>query len=162
MHIIRIVKKIAKKKWLGGTNMKQIKLTKCELEMLFINYSSTWRGEDERLVDVCRDLDHANDDDLLEIYNAFCKYLGVGGMRVYRMSEFNELDFEDNIELKRLTENVDLDDMYFSMNLNGYVGYYSFNDLKTYLKYRIPLSLNQIKNMLEYTFEDEEEGEEDE
>lgn len=140
----------------------KIKLTKKELERLFINYSSTeWKEEDERLVDVCRDLDHADEKDLYEIYNAFCGYLRIDGLRVYRMSEFNSFEFADNVEQKRLTTYIDLDDMYFAMDLFGYIGYQSFNDLHSFLKYRIPLSLLIINDMLEYTFEDDEEGEED-
>lgn len=142
--------------------MKQIKITKPEFERLLNNYT---RLNDPRvglLVDACKDLDHANDDELLAIYNAFCRYLGAGGLRVYKMDEFNSLEFEDNTEFKRLTENVDLDDAYFSMELTGYIGYSSFNDLHSYLKYRIPLSLDNINKMLEFAFEDVEEGEEDE
>lgn len=143
--------------------MQQIKLTKSELERLLNNYTSLIDPQVERLVEACKDLDHANDDELLAIYKAFCSYLGAGGLRVYRMTEFNSLEFEDNIELKRLTENVDLDDQYFAMDLYGLIcGYKSFSDLHSYLKYRIPLSLRIINDMLELTFEDEEEGEEDE
>lgn len=143
--------------------MKEIKLTKHELERIFINYSSKWKAEDERLVDVCRDLDHADEKDLFEIYNTFCRYLRVDGLCVYKSDEFNSLEFADNIEFKRLTENVDLDDQYFSMDLYGIVGgYKSFNDLYSYLNFRIPLSLRIINDMLEFTFEDEEEGKEDE
>lgn len=144
----------------------RIKLTKQELERLFINYSTTeWKAEDERLVDACRDLDHADEKDLFEIYNTFCRYLRIDGLCIYRMSEFNSFEFADNVEQKRLTAHIDLDDMYFAMDLFGYSGYRSFNDLNSYLKYNEPLNLNYIKNMLEYTFEDvedEEEGEDDE
>ena len=74
---------------------------------------------------------------------------------------FNSLEFESNLEQKRLAENVDLDDLFFSMNLTGYIGYASFNDLHSHLKYRIPLNLDNINEMLEFAFEDEEEGEND-
>lgn len=151
--------------------MKKIKLTKSELKRLLANYtiasefySAERKSKVEQLVEVCKDLDHACENDLFEIYNAFCRYLGVGGLRVYRMNEFNSLEFEDNIEIKRLTENVDLDDQYLAMDLFAYSGYHSFNDLNSYLKYSEPLNLNNIKNMLEFTFyeEEEEDGEEDE
>lgn len=142
--------------------MKQIKLTKSELERLLNNYTSLMDPQVERLVEACKDLDHADDNCLLSIYNAFCKYLGVGGLSVYRMDDFNSLEFEDNIELKRLTENVDLDDQYFAMELGGYIGYRSFNNLKSFLNYRFPFNMQSLCDMLEYTFEDEEEGEEDE
>lgn len=139
--------------------MKQIKLTKKELERLIYMYAPVRLG----LVEVCKDLEHADEEDLYEVYNAFCRYLQVDGLRIHKMEDFNSIQFADNLEQKRLTANVDLDDMYFTINLNGYVGYYSFNDLNSYLKYRIPLSLNQIKNMLEYTFlDDNEDGEKDE
>ena len=149
--------------------MKQIKLTKEELERLLRDYSnameclaSEMESKIEYLVESCKDLDHAGENDLLEIYNAFCFYFGAGGLRIYEMDELNSLEFDNNIELKRLTENVDLDDAYFALNLSGYIGYQSFNDLHSFLKYRIPLNLNNIKEMLEFTFEDDEEDDEDE
>lgn len=143
--------------------MKEIKLTKKELERLLRNYLKTSHQEYERLVEVCKDLDHADEKDLYMIYNAFCQYLRVNGLRVYRMSEFDLITFTSNTEQKMFTENVDLDDQYFAMDLYGIVGgYKSFNDLHSYLNFRIPLSLRIINDMLEYTFEDEEEGEEDE
>ena len=139
--------------------MKQIKLTKKELELVIYTYGP-FRT---RLVEACRDLDHADEEDLYDIYNAFCGYLHVDGLRVYRANEFNSFKFANNLEQKRLTENVDLDDKYFAMDLYGLIGgYKSFSDLRSYLEYRIPLSLRIIKDMLEYTFEDEEEGDEDE
>lgn len=145
--------------------MKQIKLTKKELERLLVEYSLAYDPQVERLIDACKDLGHASEDELLAIYNAFCRYLDVGGLSVYRMDDFNSIEFESNVEQKKLTENVNLDDLYFSMciySAGGYVcGYESFNDLHSFLKYRITLSLNQINEMLEFTFEDEEEGEED-
>jgi hypothetical protein len=137
--------------------MKQIKLTKSELERLLNDYTSLIDPQVERLVEACKDLDHANDDELLAIYNAFCSYLGAGGLRVYRMNEFNSLEFESNLEQKRLTDNVDLDDQFFAMDLYGLIGgYKSFSDLHSYLQYRIPLRLRTINDMLEFTFEDEE------
>lgn len=139
--------------------MKQIKLTKPELERLLNDYTSLIDPQVERLVDVCKDLDHANEDELLTIYNAFCSYLGAGCLRIYRITEFNSLEFENNVEQKQLTENIELDDVYFALNLSRYIGYQSFNDLNSFLTYRIPLNLNQINNMLEYTFENEEDGE---
>lgn len=149
--------------------MKQIKLTKKELERLLRDYSnameclaSEMESKVEYLVESCKDLDKADEKGMLEVYNAFCSYFGADGLRIYEMDELNLLEFDNNIELKRLTENVDLDDVYFALNLSGYIGYQSFNDLHSFLKYRIPLNLNQINNMLEFTFEDEEEGEEDE
>lgn len=149
--------------------MKEIKLTKSELKRLLWDYSnvmeclaSEMESKAEHLVESCKDLDKADEKDLLEIYNAFCSYFGADGLRIYKMDELNSLEFDNNIELKRLTENVDLYDVYFALNLSGYIGYQSFNDLHSFLKYRIPLNLNQINNILEFTFEDEEEGEEDE
>lgn len=148
--------------------MKQIKLTKSELKRLLRVYSNAMEclaseieSKVEYLVKSCKDLDKADEKDMLEIYNAFCSYFGADGLRIYEMDELNSLEFDNNIEFKRLTENVDLDDVYFALNLSGYIGYQSFNDLHSFLEYRIPLSLNQIKNMLEFTFEDDEEGEED-
>ena len=145
--------------------MKEIKLTKSELGRLLTEYSLAYEPKVEQLVEACRDLDHADDDCLRSIYNAFCRYLDVGGLSVYRMDEFNSIEFKSNVEQKKLTENVDLDDMYFAMNIcsvcSHVYGYESFNDLHSFLKYRIPLSLNQIYEMLEYTFEDDEDGEED-
>lgn len=148
--------------------MKQIKLRKSELKRLLRDYSnamecsaSEMESKVDYLVESCKDLDKADEKDLLEIYNAFCSYLGADGLRIYEMDELNSLEFDNNIELKRLTENIDLYDVYFALNLSGYIGYQSFNDLHSHLKYRIPLNLNQIEKMLEYTFEDDEEGEED-
>lgn len=140
--------------------MKQIKLTKDELEKLLTIPSVPRVG---RLVEACKDLDHADESDLYQIYNAFCRYLHVDGLRVYQMSEFNWIVFKSNTEQKRLTENVDLDDQYFAMDLYGLiVGYKSFNDLHSYLKFRIPLNLRIINDMLEYTFDESlEESEED-
>lgn len=140
----------------------RIKLTKKELERLLNEYRKITDPRVGQLVDACRDLDHANDDELLAIYNAFCRYLRIDGLCVYRMNKFNSLEFVDNVEQKRLTENVDLDDMYFAMDLFGNSGYRSFNDLDSYLKYRIPLNLDNVKKSLEYTFEDDEEDKEDE
>ena len=138
--------------------MKQIKLTKKELERLIYTYGQARLG----LVKACKDLEHADEEDLFSVYNAFCEFLHVSGLRVYRMNELNSLKFSDNFEQKRLTENVDLDDKYFAMDLYGLVGgYKSFSDLHSYLEYRIPLSLRIINDMLEFTFEEEEEGEED-
>lgn len=140
--------------------MKEIKLTKEELEDLIYTY--VIEKDTEHLVESCRDLEHADERDLLKIYNAFCNYLKVNGLQVYRTDEFNSFMFSSNLELKKLTANVDLDDMYFAMDLYGIMGgYRSFNDLHSFLSYRIPLSLRNINDMLEYTFEDEEEGEED-
>lgn len=136
--------------------MKEIKLTKKELERLLNEYRKITDQRVGQLVDACRDLDHANDDELLAIYNAFCRYLRIDGLCVYRMNEFNSLEFADNTELKKLTENLSLDDQYFAMDLFGCRGYHSFNDLDSYLKYRIPLNLDNVKKSLEYTFEDEE------
>lgn len=134
--------------------MKEIKLTKKELERLIYTYAPARLG----LVKACKDLGHADEEILYEIYNAFCRYLQVDGLRIYKMDEFNSLKFANNEEQKRLTANVDLDDQYFAMDLYGIVGgYKSFNDLHSYLKYRIPLSLRIINDMLEFTFEDEEE-----
>ena len=132
--------------------MKKIKLTKYELEELIYNYTS--EDEIEPLVESCRDLEHADESDLLKIYNAFCDYLKVGGLQVYRMDEFNSFIFSSNFEQKRLTANIDLDDKYFSMDLYGYCGYKSFNDLHCFLQYRELLNLRNIKNMLEYTFDE--------
>lgn len=146
--------------------MKQIKLKKNELERLLNDYTRLTDPQVEQLVDACKDLYHASEDELLAIYNAFCRYLDVGGLSVYRMDEFNSIEFESNVEQKKLTENVNLDDLYFAMciySAGGYVcGYESFSDLHSFLKYRITLSLNQINEMLEFTFEDVEEGEKDE
>lgn len=146
--------------------MKEIKLTKLELKRLLVEYSLAYEPKVECLVDACKDLDHANDDELLAIYNAFCRYLDLCGLCVNRMSGFNSFEFADNTEQKRLTENVDLDDLYFAMciySAGGYVcGYESFNDLNSFLRNRIPLNLNQINEMLEFAFEDEEGGEDDE
>lgn len=144
--------------------MKQIKLTRGELKRLLLTYSNATELNIERIMVVCQYLNHADDDDLLEIYNAFCKYLKVSGLRIYRMDDFHLMDFRDAAEAKRLFENVDLDDMYFSMCIysagGNIYGYKSFNDLNSFLRNRIPLNLNQINEMLEFTFEDEE-GEED-
>lgn len=142
--------------------MKEIKLTKKELERLIYTYAPA-RYASERLVKTCKDLEHADEEDLYEVYNAFCRYLQVDGLRIHTMDEFNSLKFANNEEQKRLTTNLDLDDQYFTMDLYGLIGgYKSFNDLHSYLEYRIPLSLRIINDMLELTFEDEEEGEEDE
>lgn len=139
--------------------MKEIKLTKKELERLIYTYAPARLG----LVKVCKDLGHADEESLYEIYKAFCRYLQVDGLRIYKMDEFNSLKFANNEEQKRLTANVDLDDHFFAMDLYGLIGgYKSFSDLHSYLQYRIPLSLRIINDMLEFTFEDEEEGEEDE
>ena len=140
--------------------MKQIKLTKSELKRLLSKHSKASMEQVERLVEACKDLDHVDESDMCQIYNAFCKYLGADGLRVHEMSEFDSLVFTSNTEQKRLTENVDLEDAYFAMNFTGYIGYQSFSGLHTFLTYRIPLNLNQIKNMLEFTFEEDEEGEE--
>ena len=143
--------------------MKQIKLTRNELKRLLLAYSNAGKLNIERLMVVCQDLNHADDDDLLEIYNAFCRYLKVSGLRVYRMDSFYLMDFRDGAEAKRLSENVDLDDRYFAMKLGIYCGYGSFNDLHCFLQYRELLNLRNIENMLEYTFDENlEEGEEDE
>lgn len=143
--------------------MKEIKLTKNELYCLFMHHSSCLRNTAVTLANKCKDLEKMDEGDLFIVYNAFCEYLHMDNLRVYKMTEFNSLNFYDNIELKKLTENVDLDDQYFAMDLYGIVGgYKSFNDLHSYLNFRIPLSLRNINDMLEYTFEDEEEGEEDE
>lgn len=139
--------------------MKQIKLTKKELELLIYTYAPARLG----LVKSCKDLEHADEEDLYEVYNAFCRYLQVDGLRIYKMDEFNKIVFKNNMEQQRLTANVDLDDQYFAMDLYGIVGgYKSFNDLHSYLNFRIPLSLRIINDMLEFTFEDDKEGEEDE
>ena len=139
--------------------MKEIKLTKKELERLIYTYAPARLG----LVKTCKDLEHADEEDLYEVYNAFCRYLQVDGLRIHTMDEFNSLKFANNEEQKRLTANLDLDDQYFAMDLYGLIGgYKSFSDLHSYLQYRIPLSLRIINDMLEFTFEDEEEGEEDE
>lgn len=142
--------------------MKEIKLTKSELKRLLRDYSNAMESEIEYLVESCKDLDKAGEKDLLAIYNAFCSYFGADRLRIYEMDELNSLEFDSNIKLKRFVENVDLYDMYFALDLSGCIGYQSFSDLHSYLKYRIPLNLNQINNILEFTFEDEEEGEEDE
>ena len=143
--------------------MRQIKLTKHELERLLSKHSKASVQQVERLVEACKDLDYVDESDMCQIYNAFCKYLRADGLRVYKMSEFDSIVFTSNTEQKRLTANVDLDDMYFAINIYSVCrhvyGYESFNDLHSFLKYRIPLSLNQINEMLEYAFEDEE-GEE--
>jgi hypothetical protein len=146
--------------------MKEIKLTKKELERLLRDYSKSMEclaremdSRIEHLVESCKDLDKADEKDMLEIYNAFCSYFGADGLRIYEMDELNSLKFDNNIELKRLTENVDLDDAYFSLNLSGCtgcIGYQSFSYLHSFLKYRIPLGLNQINSMLEFTFEEDE------
>lgn len=141
--------------------MKEIKLTKPELERLLKNYADFNELLIFELVEDCEDLENTSEEHLYAIYNAFCRYLHVDGLCIYKMDDFYSMEFADCEEAKRLTENVDLDDIYFSMNLNGYVGCYSFNDLHSFLKYRIPLSLKQIKKMLEFTFDEEEEGEED-
>lgn len=138
--------------------MKEIKLTKKELEQLIYAYAPARLG----LCKACKDLEHADEEDLYEIYNAFCRYLHVDGLRIHKMDEFNEIVFKNNVEQQRLMINVNLDDQYFAMDLYGIVGgYKSFNDLHSYLNFRIPLSLRSINNMLEFTFEDEE-GEKDE
>ncbi len=137
--------------------MKQIKLTKSELERLLAYYANASESKVEQLVESCKDLEHADEKDLYQIYNAFCRYLKVTNLCVHKINEFNLLKFADNLEQKRLTANVDLDDQYFAVDLFGYSGYRSFNDLNSYLKYSELLNLNNIKNMLEYTFEDEEE-----
>lgn len=138
--------------------MKEIKLTKKELERLIYTYAPA-RYAPARLVKACKDLEHADEEDLYEVYNAFCRYLQVDGLRIHTMDAFNSLKFANNEEQKRLTANLDLDDQYFAMDLYGLIGgYKSFNDLHSYLEYRIPLSLRIINDMLELTFE---EGEED-
>lgn len=143
--------------------MKQIKLTRSELERLLLGYSNVSELNIEQLMVVCQDLDHADDDDLLEIYNAFCRYLKVSGLSVYRMDKFYLMDFRDGAEAKRLSENVDLDDRYFATDLYECCGYKSFNDLHCFLQYRELLNLRNLESMLEYTFdESSEEGEEDE
>jgi hypothetical protein len=162
MSIIISVKRLAKKNWLEVIDMKQIKLSKSELERLIKYYSSCRPTSVDKLVETCKDLDKTSNDDLRLIYNAFCKYLRANELCIYPMRRFHLLTFVDNIKFKRLTENVDLDDVYFALNLSGFVGYQSFNDLHSFLQYRIPLNLNQINNMLEFTFEDDEEGEEGE
>ena len=139
--------------------MKEIKLTKPELERLIRYYSSCRPTSVDRLVEVCKDLDKASDSDLRLIYNAFCRYLRANELCIYPMSRFHLLTFSDNIEQKRLTENVDLNDCYFSLDMNAKYGYYSFNNLRSCLRYRTSLSLRNINEMLEYTFE---EGEDDE
>lgn len=143
--------------------MKQIKLTRSELKRLLLAYSNVTELNVERLMVVCEDLDHADDDDLLEIYNAFCRYLKVSGLRVYRMDSFYLVSFIDGVEGKRLSENVDLDDRYYAMELSVCCGYKSFNDLHCFLEYRMCLNLRNINDMLEYTFDETlYEGEEDE
>lgn len=142
--------------------MRQIKLTKAELERLIKYYSSCRITSVDRLIETCKDLDKASDDDLRLIYNAFCRYLRVSGLCIYPMSRFHLLTFADSEEQKRLTEYVDLSDCYFSLDMNGKYGYYSFNSLRSCLIYRTSLCLKNIKDMLECTFSDEEEGEEDE
>lgn len=143
--------------------MKRIKLTRNELKRLLLAYSNAGKLNIERLMVVCQDLNHADDDDLLEIYNAFCRYLKVSGLRVYRMDSFYLMDFRDGAEAKRLSENVDLDDRYFAIDLYEYCGYKSFNDLHCFLRYRELLNLRNIESMLEYTFDENlEEGEDDE
>lgn len=146
--------------------MKEIKLTKNELYYLFMHHSSCLHNTADTLANKCKDLEKMDEEDLFFVYNAFCEYLHMENLRVYKMIEFNSLNFYDNIELKRLTENVDLDDTYFIMDLyfaGGCIrGFRSFNDLKSNLEYRIPFSLQQIKKMLEFTFYEEEEDEEDE
>ena len=144
--------------------MKQIKLTKSELERLIKYYSSCRPTSVDRLVETCKDLDKASDSDLRLIYNAFCKYLRANDLCIYPMSRFHALTFADSVEQKRLAENVDLDDIYFSAGIGAsgnIYGYKSFNDLRSFLKYRTPLCLRNIKDMLEFTFEDGE-GDEDE
>lgn len=141
--------------------MKEIKLTKKELERLITYYSSCRPTSVNRLVEACKDLDNANDDDLRVIYNAFCRYLRASELCIYPMSRFCLLTFVDNMEQKRLTENVDLDNCYFSLDMNAKYGYYSFDNLRSCLRYRTSLSLRNINDMLEFTFEDEE-GEENE
>lgn len=54
--------------------MKEIKLTKGELERLIRYYSSCRPTSVDRLVEVCKDLDKASDSDLRLIYNAFCRW----------------------------------------------------------------------------------------
>lgn len=142
--------------------MKEIKLTRNELKRLIRYYSSCRPTSVDRLVEVCKDLDKASDSDLRLIYNAFCRYLRANKLCIYPMSRFHLLTFADNIEQKRLTENVDLNDCYFSSDMNAKFGYYSFNNLRSCLRYRTSLSLRNINDMLEFTFDDEEEGEEDE
>jgi hypothetical protein len=143
--------------------MKQIKLTRGELKRLLLAYSNVGGLNIERIMVVCQDLNHADDDDLLEIYNAFCRYLKVSGLRIYRMDNFHLMDFRDAVEAKRLSENVDLDDRYYAIELSGYCGYKSFNDLRCFLEYRMFLNLQNINDMLEYAFDETiYEGEEDE
>lgn len=142
--------------------MKKIKLTKKELERLIRSYSSCRPTSAGRLVETCKDLDNANADDLRVIYNAFCRYLRINELCIYPMSRFHLLTFADNMEQKRLTGNVDLNDCYFSLDVNATYGYYSFDDLRSCLRYRTSLSLRNIKDMLEDTFEDDGECEEDE
>lgn len=134
--------------------MKKVKLTRSELERLLLGYSNASELNVKRLIVVCQDLDHADDDDLLVIYNAFCRYLKVSGLRVYLMDNFYLMDFRDGAEAKRLSENVDLDDCYFAMDLYECYGYKSFNDLHCFLQYRESLNLRNIKSMLEYTFDE--------
>ena len=141
--------------------MKEIKLTKEELERLIRYYSSCRPTSVDRLVETCKNLDKSSDDDLRVIYNAFCRYLRANELCIYPMSRFRLLMFVDNMEQKRLTENVDLDDCYFSLDMNAKYGYYSFTNLRSCLRYRTSLSLRNINDMLEFTFEDEE-GEDDE
>ena len=138
--------------------MKEIKLTKNELERLLKYYSSCRPTSVYRLVETCKDLDKASDDDLRLIYNAFCRYLRANELCIYPMSRFHLLTFSDNMEQKRLTENVDLDDCYFSLDVNAKYGYYSFDDLHSCLRYRTSLCLRNIKDMLEFTFEKDEDG----
>lgn len=138
--------------------MKQIKLTKKELEWLIYTYAPARLG----LVKACKDLEHADEEDLCEVYNAFCRYLQVDCLRIHKMDEFNSLKFANNEEQKRLTANVDLDDQYFAMDLYYCSGYMSFSDLHCFLRYRELLNLRNIENMLEFTFDESlEEGEED-
>lgn len=124
------------------------------------------RNTADTLTNKCKDLENIDEEDLFIVYNAFCEYLHMENLRVYKMTEFNSLNFYDNIELKKLTENVDLDDTYFIMDLyfaGGCIrGFRSFSDLKSNLEYRIPLSLQQIKKMLEFTFDEEDEEEDEE
>lgn len=145
--------------------MKQIKLTKSELERLISDYANASESQVEMLVETCKDLEHANENDLYKIYNAFCSYLRLGELRIHKMDELNTLYFFNNTETKRLTQNVDMDDIYFAMEIYGATGniygYASFNRLNDYLKFRIPFNLANIAQMLMFTFMDEEEGEED-
>lgn len=146
--------------------MDQIRLTKSELERLLSDYANVSESQVERLVEVCKDLDSANENDLYKIYNAFCSYLRLGELRIHKMDELNTLYFFNNTETKRLTQNVDMDDIYFTMDIYGATGnvygYASFNSLNDYLKFRSPFNLANIAKMLVFTFIDDEEGEEDE